>query len=449
MVLKTNPFDRAPGTIPLMRFMLHTTSLIKETMIEGSPAYRLSRINSFKEVEISSLPTQDEQLAELLYKLGIIPIQHLNKHSSNRLDESDSPLKSISSRYITNLWKPLAPNSKVKIADLYASNHSDYLVVGENEPSLKISTSDVNIITAQQALENIRILFTAHKLFYLTNEHQPIEEFVYHIYRFKKLYPAYQQAWTIAAYAQEKNLPSRLYDHLSSLGTRLDFICQAYDKVAYSALKSANYIEQNRQLYHLAFFIMLITGIFDNLAHIIATHYRFKISNTMGIGLRIPIKLRNSKSKTFYELLSDKNHQLSEFLTSEPIQKNINIIYPLRDFLQHREFLSSTILQEISKPPQNFFEISSDCIKQILNSSPKLNFISCFGEISLLSPLLFIEWAQNLMITIVNKVLSSLDWNVYYANLSPEIVSEIKSSHENLQLELWHLLNLPEEPLYF
>ena len=66
-----------------------------------------------------------------------------------------------------NFWEPIICNSKVTLADLFASNIGDFLVVATTEPSLKCKVAGDNIITAEKALEMVSIILTAHGRYYV------------------------------------------------------------------------------------------------------------------------------------------------------------------------------------------------------------------------------------------------------------------------------------------
>ncbi|MBA7592517.1 hypothetical protein ES708_34704 [subsurface metagenome] len=266
------------------------------------------------------------------------------------------------------------------------------------------------------------------------------------MYRFRRLFKGFQHAWTVAIHARGKGLSEKIEDHLASVGTRLEFVCKAYDKVAFFSLKTANLDDQSNQLYHLAYFVMLITGVFDNLAHIIKEFYHMPIKKRMSINLRIPPDEKPSK---FYQLLKAENAILYEFLTAPDTQRDINIFYPLRDSLQHREFLRGIQYQEGSETNKNVFELSRETADSLSMISDKLIYIIDLVEIRCLDPLPFIKWAQEVLVGLVNRVLSSIDWDAICLALPGDIQDKIRASDERFEQRFAQSLRLPEEPLYF
>lgn len=191
---------------------------------------------------------------------------------------------------------------------------------------------------------------------------------------------------------------------------------------------------------------MLITGVFDDLAHIIAEFYHMPIKG-VNIGLRTPTD-DNDKTEKFYQLLQSKNSALYEFLTAMDTQMDINAFYPLRDSLVHRELPIGVQLHEGSEPEKNVFEINSETYERLKKKSDALTFISR-GNPCFLDPFPFTKWAQGVTITLVNRVFSSIDWDSVCATLPADIQDKIHASNENYEQGFGQLLGWPEEPLYF
>ena len=443
-----NPFDRDPQSAPLIRFMLHSKSLSSEILIRSSPAHRLIKLNSFNEIEIISLPVADDEIHKILNANGLALTEYSSDGLSVALKASDGSIYNVVSpftkRLPENLWASIISDSTVVLADLFASSICDYLVVGVTEPSLKCKVARDNVITAEQALELVRILLTAHNRYYISAELRVKKSF-YYLYRFKKLFKEFQYAWTVATYAQGKGLSKKLNDHLTSLSTRLMFICMAYDKVAFFSLKTANYEDQSDQLYHLVYFVTLITGVFDNLAHIIKECYQLKINDRRYIGLRIP---QNKKTTEFYKELECHNVNLHAFLTAMDIQRDIKIFYPLRDSLVHRELPTGVHLQQNSEIGKNMFELNNEILEELKKISDSLTFV-IGGNLGFLDPLSFIKWAQEVTITLVNRVLSSIDWDSFCTTLPIDIQDKIHASNESFKHGVGQFLRWPKEPLYF
>ena len=441
---RENPFDRDLQSVPIIRFMLHANSLSNELLLQDSSAYRLVKLNHLNEIGIMSLPTTNNDLKQVLRNNNILLTEYFSYDSGVGLKASDGSIYNVVTRSPKNIWDSITPGSSIVLADLFASDMCDYLVVETNDPSLERKVARDSIITAEKALEMVRIILTAHGRFYVGTGITMSESF-YYLYRFKKLFNWYQYAWTVAAYTHEKGLSEKIHDYLLSLGTRLEFICRAYDKIAFFSLKTADHETQTHQLYHLVYFVMLITGVFDVLAHTLREFYNIKIDNPQSVSLRV---LPGKEARKFYQTLQSKNTSLHTFLTAADTQRDIKAFYPLRDSLQHRELPTGVELHRSSELAKNVFQINTETAESLQEISDSFTFISR-GRPCFLDPLPFIQWAQEKTSTVVNRVLSSIDWDSVCLTLPKDIQGEIHTSHERYEQGVEHFLGLPEEPLYF
>lgn len=448
MELQQNPFDRDSHNIPLMRFLLHSNSLASEILSKESPVNRLVKLNRLKEIEIIPLPTANNNLRKRFADNGLVFTEYFSHESRVVLKASDGSIHDVISPFTNRLpekfWEQVICNSKVTLADIFASDICDYLVVGVSDPVLAVKVARDNIITAERALELVRIILTAHGRFYISPE-ELVNELFYYLYRSMKLFKEFHHASTVIAYAHGEGLSEKVYDYVASLRGRLDFICRAYDKVAFFSLKTTNFDTQDNQLYHLAYFVMLITGVFDDLAHIIEEFYHMTIKGRKNISLRIP---PDEKPNKFYQLLQSENAALYEFLTALDTQRDINAFYPIRDSLQHREWLKGIQFSDGSEDNKNIFELSNEAAESLRMASGASTCIVNLHK-PCLDPLLFITWAQKVLIGLVNGVLSSIDWDSVCKTLLVDIQSKIHESNQGFERGVGYLLGWPTEPLYF
>ncbi len=439
-----NPFGYIRHPTHLIQLLLHSTSLSDEILSEGSPAHRLVIANRFKEVNVISLPINNNEVLKKLLENDVVHTEYISDESSASLKASDGSLYNVVSpfaqRLPDKLWEPINSNSSVTLADIFSSNICDYLVVGSNDSARAIKVAGDNIITAKQALEQIRIVLTSHNLFYVTPNEQT-SEWLYYLYRYKKLYKEIQYVWTIAVHA--KVIKEKLYDYFDSLQRRLEFICRACDKVVIFSQQPATVDTQSNLLYHLAYFVMLITGVFDDLSHIIYEYYNMNPQiRSRYVGLRV------QENKKFFKILYSENTNLHDFLVKEAIQGAIGIFYPIRDSLQHREFLNGTWFSESNENRRNIFEMSTETAESIKTFEGTSTFVINLHK-PCLDPLPFTMWAQEILITIVNTVLSSIKWYSLYEQLPADAQEKIRSSSQHKEEGLAQSLGWSTEPLYF
>ncbi len=193
----------------------------------------------------------------------------------------------------------------------------------------------------------------------------------------------------------------------------------------------------------MANFSEIRTGVFDNLAHIIREFYKIDIKNRTKINLRIP---KTKKETKFYKELQSQNIALYNFLSSEQIQTEINAFYPLRDSLQHRELFRGITYEHIPDNRKNLIELSDE-VAESLKEVPNTSFDVV--DKHFLEPYAFIVWAQKVLITIVNGVLSSINWDSITKALSDDIQSKIQGSHQRFEQGVGKFIHWQDEPWYF
>ncbi|MFC2062629.1 hypothetical protein ACFLS8_01590 [Chloroflexota bacterium] len=439
-----NPFERNRRDIPLLRFLIHSESLASKVLLPDREAYRLVRLNNFKEIEVVPLPIANSKVSDFYLTNGLILTKYSRCGESVNLEGSDGSIHGVTVRAPDNIWDNIAPDSPVTLADIFTSNNYDYLVVRENDPILgETNRISAKIVTPDQALDITRVLMVSHGYYYISPRTFAVNEGFYYLYRYKKLYKSYQYAWAIAVHAHGKGLSEVTYDQLGSLSRRLEFLCRAYDKIAYYSQKTVNHDIQHNQLYHLAYFVMLCTGVFDNLAHLIEEYYGLQVTSRMNIALRF------SKGIKFYKELRANNNVLYNFLSSENVQRQIEAFYPIRDSLQHRELFQVVRFTDASNSiyDKSLIQLSDEAAEKLVEEPSASNCIYSPGLF--MGPLPFITWAQGVLVNIVNSVLSLIDWDTKCEGLPEDIKNTIHESKRDFELGVGHLLGWGEEPWYF
>jgi hypothetical protein len=427
--MKENPFDRKVANLPLMRLMIHSSSLSNELLRKDSIIHRLIKLNFLKEVEIIALPSPNDVVHQILVDNGLIYTEYYSDNLGVSLKASNGNIYGVAAlKPKQSIWYPITQGTTVTLLDITASKICDYLVIDKDDAIFMSNVAKNIIVSPEQALELIRIILVAHGLFYIVPNYTT-DEVGYYLYRFKNLFREYQYAWSVAVHAHGKNLAEVIFDHLDSLSRRLEFICMAYDKVAFYSLKTANNDTQDNQLYHLAYFVILITGALDDLAHIIKEFYQLEIHYRMGITLRIA---PDKKIPKFYQELQNK----------------INAFYPLRDSIQHRELLRGFLYSANFGDKKNLFEISDEAAK-CLSTLPYASDCVVRMHKPSIDAFLFIQWAQNTIIELVNNIIPLIDWDIVYKTLPKDIQDKIRESDESFRQGVGKFLKFGMEPLYF
>lgn len=116
---------------------------------------------------------------------------------------------------------------------------------------------------------------------------------------------------------------------------------RAVDEIGFQYYLGANNDILEAMVYHLNYFIILITGIFDSLAKLSAIYHNLEIGVAFVKEKNMnKITLRKKMGGDFLRQLRDQNADLSDFIARE--QCFIELIYILRDRIVHRERLPQT-----------------------------------------------------------------------------------------------------------
>jgi len=210
-----NPFERNFGDIPLLRFLIHSESLASEVLVPDKEAYRLVRLNNFREIEVVPLPIANSKISDFYLSNGLILTEYSRHGESVNIKGSDGSIHGVTIKAPDHIWDNIAPDSPVTLADIFASNSYDYMVVRADDPILqKTNRISANIVTPEQALDITRVLMVSHGHYYISPKTFPVNEGFYYLYRYKKLYRSYQHAWTIAVYTHGKGLSEVDHDQL-------------------------------------------------------------------------------------------------------------------------------------------------------------------------------------------------------------------------------------------
>lgn len=186
-------------------------------------------------------------------------------------------------------------------------------------------------------IDEIRVLLV-NRCIYKQYTNSTVNQGLYYEHRITSVFPYYS---ILRYYTNE--LDNEKYQEVKeqtySLAQRLGFLCKASDRISYYYLKKQGNDNRDECLYNFAYFIMLATGIFDDFAWILNRLYSLELKD-MDIKLRCVYKNNEFLTSKFMKKLMDRNIKLGSILRDTEIQNDINILYPIRDTLQHREFIT-------------------------------------------------------------------------------------------------------------
>ena len=195
----------------------------------------------------------------------------------------------------------------------------------------------VNIATIDEALEFMD-LFAKFRGTYYIGPHFTCNRGVWRWYllSFETKVPAFQLPWSSVVFG----LPLKNgLEMLQGFSNRFTDLLRAVDEIGFQYYLDANNDTLETMVYHLNYFITLVTGIFDSLAKLSVIRYDLKIKRVDfdKQGGMNKITLRRGVGKDFLKQVTARNQELSKFIDCE--QCFIELFYPLREKIVHRERL--------------------------------------------------------------------------------------------------------------
>jgi len=272
------PFDHDTNQRPCLRLLLHSRSLGHQLLANDVHTSALLGLYHFDFIDLLITPTADLAVLRHLANCGVkcAQVECCNDYWILNEPNGQRGIGPIQSNI--DYTESVIPKSHVTWLDFIMARNLeiDYFIVDPEDPFCDSNASRDTDVSPEEALARVRILAVNSGLFYVTPDFRVNEGF-YFLYRFKKIFRSFQKAYTTTMFLE--TIPIAAREQLDSLAQRLEFICRAADNTSYYALKRANNDNQDRALYNAAFLVMLVTGIFDDLAWLIAHMYSMKINN--------------------------------------------------------------------------------------------------------------------------------------------------------------------------
>jgi len=324
--------------------------------------------------------------------------------------------------------------SKISVLDsiLIDKLKIDYVVTYHNDIYFEKRSTNAKNIDSYTLIDEIRILLVNRGI-YKKYTNSTVNQGLYYNHRVTSVFPYY----TILRYytnGLDGNKYKQVKEQTYSLAQRLIFLCKASDRISYYHLREANNDTMDECLYNFGYFVMLVTGIFDDFAWILSMLYSLDLRD-MDIKLRCVYKNNEFLISKFMKKILDIDKDLYTALTNDNIQNNINILYPFRDMLQHREFITgmgrSKVVGGSIIKEDNMIVIPKGSIEFIMKSNignmKEWGIIFDDGEIYGINPHLFIERILYLINKISQCVVENIQWGKF---LSEDELNKSKNSSE-------------------
>ncbi len=417
---------------PWLKILIHSDSIVDISEISN-----FLELNLTEYVEIDVTPTVDTKLIAIFTQNNIdVPRYSIdNGNIAMCYERGFSNAQSYSTRFERILSKS---ESVVTNEDLLMSERYNYFVVGESDP-LHQEKPIANLAAICDVKKILQIVFS-NKGIFLHRPNQSIDEGWYYMVRATKVFRCCKELWSISVHLKHR-YPD-INRTIGSLWKRFDFILRAYEKVAFHALGLDDADSHSHVLYHLGFFVMLCTGAFDEIAWIANYLYDLKLD-------RREIDLRY---KTFRKSLRQNNSMLADLISERRIQKMIESFYPIRDSLQHRNYLSSYTLQSGAETSQMIYldRESSACLEAYVELEEIQHRIpdGSNSEYSV-HPTKLIKYLIESFTHIITNYFEHLDWEKLKAELEADDRIILEETMEEFERDIDQYLLLGGKGMYF
>lgn len=146
----------------------------------------------------------------------------------------------------------------------------------------------------------------------------------YYVKRLRDAIPAFSQAWSYMVFGKEA-LPRGRYleEFMNTLSHRLTWQMRAHDRIGWLRYSPSNNAVVDEMVYHLNYFIMLTTGVFDCLAWL--AYHRFQLkADKRSVSLRdLPT---SRKQQRFLDIIANSAPSLADYLRTPYVQKSTTLV---------------------------------------------------------------------------------------------------------------------------
>lgn len=204
----------------------------------------------------------------------------------------------------------------------------------------------VKILSFLQALEYFDLFLKKHDLYYASPTMRRVDGKAFHYwFLLKELMPNFARAWSVSVFGKDV-IPNgeAVQKSLISLSDRFQNALCASDRIAMEYVKYPTNSTEWEMIYNLNYFLMLVTGIFDSLAWLTVHRYPLPIRSRLDVTIRIGNQ--RSRGAKFVRLVSPHNSSLSDFIRDQ--KDFVNLFYPMRDSIQHRDPMRGALFMQRS-----------------------------------------------------------------------------------------------------
>jgi len=342
-----NPLDESP--VPgVPAILIHTDSYLEEIRIGEERFERLLKIAALDTLNIVFTPTADPVVQQRLQELEL-------DLASYYLQNNNYIFKSAykHARFSYETDEKFAQEFKRDKG--YSLN--DSMLLGNRFFHYHLSKFTKNATPIDKILDILQVYHVKNKIF-KSDRNTTTSKWFYDLVSVNKQLPAYK-----TLFIQFNHLRNTYPDDLDtienllqSLNDRMILMNKAVIELKYESLRTVTNNASTEVMYHLSYFVILVTGVYDNLAWII--NYLYKLGFSLEDITRNNVKLQNVYNPTnkpnekYYKSLMQKAPAICNYLLSDKISCLIDFVYPLRDSIQHRSFIKPLTVSRVSSREQ-------------------------------------------------------------------------------------------------
>jgi hypothetical protein len=410
-----NPFDRTSGQGTLLTVVIHTASFEKAILDEDPLIRRFFRLPDDRRFRVVWTPTRDEEVQRRLRSERLAQVGEYEVSGDWLVIRQPATVRHRIP-YLGDLHRPAELGSRVTVLDeLFTHPLSvDLFVVADGDPFLQRDPRRRVYVSPEEAFNLVRVLATR----------TAADDSSYFQFRAARLFPAADLPRVAMGIARDYGFPPELREQIESFRHRIQLILRAADHVAYHALRRPDGRAASECGYHLAYFIMLATGLFDELAWTIAHRYGWTLSAQQMVLRQRP------RDDAFFKRIHGTNPDLHAFLVDPATQAVIRLFYPARDQVQHRAVLAASVVEQPT-PRRVLAQLPDDTLAEVeaLSADQGADWGLVNGRAAgQVDPYIFTLAAVQSVARVTNGVLERLAWE-QYADLLPAETREQKRSY--------------------
>ena len=294
--------------------------------------------------------------------------------------------------------------------------------------------SPVNIMTIGEALQFMD-LFAKYKDTYYISSNLTCDRGLWYLYSFNTKVSNFQLPWSSVVYG---SLIKNGSDTLQGFSNRFIDLLRAIDEIGFEYYKGVNNDTMDGMVYHLNYFITLVTGLFDNLALLSLLYYNLQVKD-VNVTQKKNMHKISLRNKDFRKALKKENQSLHEFIIKNK-ENFIELFYPLREEIIHRSGLKRAGFKYTGDDvnwEMNIIKLSEDVANKIevFDEESEYEFITKWGIYKshseyFLEPFHFVKAATKKLIEFCNKYFELLAVNQLLEKY-PEVKRKIEESNES------------------